>query len=264
MLKVFSFGGGAQSTAALVLAAQGRLDYCTFLFANVGSDSENPDTLDYVHEVAFPFATRHGLTLHELQRHKRDGSVETIYGRITRTDSRSIGIPVYMASGAPGTRQCTYDFKIAVCDKWLKEHGACVEGATVGLGISLDEWSRMRNDSGVAWKKLDYPLIDLRLTRVQCAKIIQQADLPVPPKSSCWFCPYHSTRAWQDLRNTHPHLFEKAVQLETLMNERRAKLGKDRVWLSSKLKPLTQVTTDLIQLSLPEYEEMCESGYCFV
>ena len=41
-------------------------------------------------------------------------------------------------------------------------------------------------------------------------------------------------------------------------------LGKDRVWLSSKVKPLTQITTDLTQLSLPAHEEMCESGYCFV
>src|SRR5947209_1941983 len=50
MLKVFSFGGGVQSTAALVLAARGEIDYQTFLFANVGGDSENPETLRYVRE----------------------------------------------------------------------------------------------------------------------------------------------------------------------------------------------------------------------
>ena len=38
MLKVFSYGGGVQSTAALVLAAQGKIDYQTFLFCNVGAD----------------------------------------------------------------------------------------------------------------------------------------------------------------------------------------------------------------------------------
>jgi 3'-phosphoadenosine 5'-phosphosulfate sulfotransferase (PAPS reductase)/FAD synthetase len=48
MIRVFSYGGGVQSTAALVLAAQGVIDYHTFLFANVGEDSENPDTLAYV------------------------------------------------------------------------------------------------------------------------------------------------------------------------------------------------------------------------
>lgn len=37
-LTVFSFGGGVQSTAALVLAAQGELDCSTFLFANGGGN----------------------------------------------------------------------------------------------------------------------------------------------------------------------------------------------------------------------------------
>ena len=308
MLKVFSYGGGVQSTAALVLAAQGKIDYQTFLFCNVGEDSENPDTLTYVRDIAKPFATAHGLILHELERTRRDGSRETIYGEIIRSDNRSIGIPVYMGSGAPGNRSCTLDFKIAVVDKWLKQQ--TVRGeihamkkalvmrygrgkvdkdalkrvlgtlndffaehdplALVGLGISLDEIQRVKPNmdlSTLAWKVNTHPLIfdvPRPLSRHDCMKIIADVGLPVPPKSSCWFCPYHSTRAWQELRRTRPDLFEKAVQLETLINERRAMLGKDQVWLSSKLKPLTKVTTDLVQLSLLEQEDLCESGYCFV
>jgi 3'-phosphoadenosine 5'-phosphosulfate sulfotransferase (PAPS reductase)/FAD synthetase len=119
-LKAFSFGGGVQSTAALVLAAQGRIDYRTFLFCNVGEDSENPETLTYVHEVAMPFARDRGLDLIELCKVRRDGTVDTIYRTITRPDSRSIGIPVHMSNGAPGRRACTLDFKIRVVDRWLK------------------------------------------------------------------------------------------------------------------------------------------------
>lgn len=278
MLKVFSYGGGVQSTAALVLAAQGKIDYRTFLFCNVGDDSENPETLTYVREVARPFAVQHGLVLHELHRVRRDGSIETIYGKIVRPGSRSIGIPVYLSSGAPAKRSCTMDFKIAVCDRWLKDQGvreALTREKTlahrlprplamVGLGISLDEFGRMRNDSGIEWKQLDYPLIDLRLDRADCIHLIEQAGLPVPPKSSCWFCPYHSTRTWQALRQQHPVLFWRAVDLQRLLNERRAVLGKDQVWLSSKLKPLERVTTDHVQASLFEEEAPCESGYCFV
>lgn len=55
-LRSFSFGGGWQSTAALVLAARGVIDFRTFLFANVGDDSENPETIEYVHQHAMPFA----------------------------------------------------------------------------------------------------------------------------------------------------------------------------------------------------------------
>lgn len=53
-LRTISYGGGVQSTALLVLAATGRIDFTTFLMSNVGDDSEHPDTLTYVHDVAVP------------------------------------------------------------------------------------------------------------------------------------------------------------------------------------------------------------------
>lgn len=268
VLKAFSFGGGVQSTAALVLAAQGRIDYRTFLFCNVGNDSENPDTLTYVQAVAVPFARKQGLELIELQKIRRDGTVDTIYRTMTRPASRSIGIPVHMSNGAPGRRACTLDFKIRVVDRWLKrEWQAHRHGVSVGLGISLDEFTRMRTNTDpdtMAWKTLDYPLIDLRLDRQTCLALIQQAGLPVPPKSSCWFCPYHSQRNWQALRETQPLLFDRAVALERLINERRAVIGKDQVFLSRKCKPLPMATSAYVQSSFLEEDDMCESGYCFV
>src|SRR5579859_7798032 len=124
-LKVFSFGGGVQSTAALVLAAQGKIDYRTFLFANVGIDSENPDTLTYVHEIALPFARQHGIELIEVAR-----PGETLYGRITGEENRGYVIPAYTPTkkgrldGAPGKRVCTLDFKVRVIDGWLSGRGA--------------------------------------------------------------------------------------------------------------------------------------------
>ncbi len=67
-LRTFSYGGGVQSTAALVLAAERRIDFPVFLFANVGDDSESPESLVYVHDVAMPFAAAHGIDLIELRR----------------------------------------------------------------------------------------------------------------------------------------------------------------------------------------------------
>ena len=234
MLNVFSYGGGVQSTAALVLAAQGRIAYSTFLFCNVGQDSENPDTLRYVRDVARPYAQNHGLTLLELQKRRRTGEVDTIYGRLTRPGSSSIGIPIRLANGAPGNRTCTADFKILVVARWTKRQGATPENpATIGLGISLDEFQRMRKDSGIAHERLAYPLIDLRLDRSACVEIIRQAGLPVPPKSSCWFCPFHSVQVWQTMRHQQPALFAKAVELEHLLNEKRAQQGRDQVWLTN-------------------------------
>lgn len=228
----------------------------------MGADSENPKTLDYVHEYTIPYAATHGLLFYELKRTMK-GQEVTLYQEITKEDSSSIGIPVRMGdTGAPGNRRCTFDFKIMVVERWVKPQIDLKAGATIGLGISLDEFQRMRS-SEKPWKTNDYPLIDLRLTRQDCVNIILDAGLPIPPKSSCWFCPYHSQRAWQEMRQDSPELFDKAVALEKLLNERRARLGKDPVFFHRKLKPLAMATTELIQSSLFD-EDACESGYCMV
>lgn len=274
MLRVFSFGGGVQSTAALVLAAQGKIDFKTFLFCNVGEDSENPATLTYVREHVRPYASSHGIELIELQKVLRSGEPVTLYQQLKRPGSKSIGIPVRMSgSGAPGRRSCTVDFKITVVDRWLREHGVGVKatGAQVGLGISLDEIERVKpnmDPDTVAWKKNVFPLLDeveRPLSRQDCINIITSAGLPIPPKSACYFCPYHKLSVWQEMRQIQPEQFWKAVELEKFLNERRASLGMDPVWFTRLLKPLDQATHEYGQRGLfDDALDACESGYCMV
>jgi hypothetical protein len=315
MIKVISFGCGVQSTSLLVLAAQGVIDYKTFLFANVGEDSENPRTLQYFHEVALPYAQSHGIELLELKRMKQVRleteekilEPETLYQRLTRPGSRSVGIPVRMSgNGAPGTRQCTADFKIKVIDKELKSRDnnnattkelkkrflklcgiteinkdtmpvvlrhldqffkANEPYAQVGLGISLDEIQRMKpnmDKETIYWKVNAWPLIDLRMDRQSCVNVIRRAGIEVPESSECWFCPFHTIQQWQKMREDDPEHFWESCHLEKIINERRVALGKDQVWLTNRLKPLEQATTDLEQLSMFKDEIGCDSGYCFL
>lgn len=265
-ITVFSFGGGIQSTAALVLAAQGKLDYRTFLFCNVGDDSEHPATLAYVHNVAMPYAQAHNIALIELQKHQKNGQSDSVLQRLERSAS-SIGIPVRMANGAPGNRTCTVDFKVRVVDAWLRKQGAKKQGAIVGIGFSLDEVLRMKPNTDketMAWKENAFPLVDLRLDRAACTAIIAGAGLPIPPKSSCYFCPFHSPRKWQEMREDEPVLFAKSVALEQFINERRERLGKDHVWLTRFNKPLDKVTTDEATQAYLWEDQQCDSGYCFL
>jgi hypothetical protein len=261
-LSAFSYGGGVQSTAALVLAAERTIDFPLFLFANVGEDSENPRTLDFVEEFAKPYAARMGIELVELHKYTRYGEPITIRSWLDRTE-RSVGIPVYMANGAPGNRLCTYRFKIIVVDKELKRRGVTKhEKAVLGLGISTDEWKRMRKAKDDDVKVFAYPLIDLDLDREACTRLIERAGLPVPPKSSCYFCPFHRIGEWQDMRRNEPDLFAKSVALEDMLNERRAVLGKDAVYLTNRKKPLS----DAIAITdSDEGETSCDiGGYCHV
>jgi hypothetical protein len=259
-VRIFSYGGGVQSTAVLVLASQGKVQYDHFLFANVGEDSEHPDTLEYFKNVAMPFAEQHKLDLQEVRKYRK-GEIETVRSRIFST-AKSVPIPMKMPSGAPGNRSCTMDFKIRVVDRWVNQNRNGDGRLTVGLGISTDEIHRARTREpeeiykGLI-KELEYPLIDMRLSRNDCQRLIADAGLPVPPPSSCYFCPFHSDVAWLELRVNRPDLFEDAVEIEKHLNDKKG------VWMHRKLIPLDQAIPD--QPFLFDIDDMdnCESGYCF-
>ncbi|WP_245771171.1 adenine nucleotide alpha hydrolase family protein [Actinacidiphila guanduensis] len=261
---MISYGGGVQSTALLVLAAKREIDYPTFLFANVGDDSEHPATLAYIRDIAVPFASGTGVELHQLRRTRRDGTTETLMQRLNRPDTRSIPIPVRMANGAPGRRSCTADFKIKVVGRWLRLHGATASApATVGIGISVDEIHRANRRRSEPHEQIDYPLLDLRLRRNDCEQIIRDAGLPVPPKSSCFFCPFRTVDAWRQQRRTEPELFERAIALEKTVNGRRAALGRDSVYLTRFGKPLAEAIPAQCETPPEETEDDgCDSGWC--
>jgi hypothetical protein len=272
-LRTISYGGGVQSTALIVLATQGKLDEIiggkvdAALFSNVGDDSEHPATLEYVRNVATPWALERGLTVQELHRIKRDGSTETLMQRLMKPGSRSLPIPIRMDNGAPGNRSCTVDFKIRVIGKWLKANGASEDDpATVCIGISTDEIQRVSNKRSMPYERPVYPLIELGLDRSACQQLIADAGLPVPPKSSCFFCPFHRPQTWAEMRRDEPELFWSSVELETTLNERRDTLGKDHVYLTPFAKPLAEAIPEA-QDMLPGLEmaggEGCDSGYCW-
>ena len=281
MNRAFSFGGGRQSTAALVLAAQGQLDVNLFIFANVGDDAENPDTLAYIRDHSRPYAEAHGIELVEVQRRFRDGRDPSLYAHLNR-DLRGVAIPMRMGdTGAPVARRCTYDWKIRVIAHYLKRERKWPEPWQVQLGISWDESHRVSDEEtpveqvisegrmveidGIRYEKR-WPLCELRLRVADCQRLIDGAGLPPPPKSSCWFCPFHSRAAWAALRLRQPDLFVRAVALEARQNAVRDSIGKDRLYLTDRLKPL--------DVAIPEGAEQlelfddpgagaCTSGYCW-
>jgi len=274
-MNVFSFGGGRQSVAALVLAAQGKLpiEFDHWLFSNVGDDSEYPATIAYFHNVVIPFAEKHGIDMRMLHKVGRDGQVKTLYGQLLRQESRSVDIPVRMggkADAAPGNRSCTGNFKIAVIAKWLKQNGATADNpASVGVGISLDEVERINSRKAAPYERLVYPLVDLRLRVSDCIRIVREAGLPIPPKSACWFCPMHTPENWQDLRRDDPRLFEQAADLEELLTERRRTLGKDAVYLTrygathgQGLRQVIPAGRELLPFLDEEQDSSCDNGWC--
>lgn len=263
-LRTFSFGGGWQSMASLVLAAEGQIEFSTFLFANVGQDSENPRTLEYVERYAVPYAAANGLTLIQLDRIIKGGRHETIRQRIMASNGSRQTIPVFLSNGKPGKRACTYDFKILVTGAWLKAHGATAESpATVAMGISLDEIGRANAGKAMPYERLVYPLIELGIRRTDCARIIRTAGLPVPPKSSCDFCPMRKIPEWQAMREKDPERFDRACEVEDTINNHLARKGKRPVYLTRLGRPLSDLFKGGDQLPLFDTDdEGCDNGWC--
>jgi hypothetical protein len=259
-LRTFSNGGGVQSTAALVLATRGEIDYRIFIHADVGADSENPATVAYYNEVHHPYAAAHGIQLVDVRLTKKDGTTPTLIERIY-SSPQSVPIPIRGQNGAPMSRTCTGDYKIKPIAKWLKQHGATKDNpAITGLGISLDEFQRMKNNSGITHQVLDYPLIDLRIDRDACKRIIADAGLPPAPKSSCWFCPFHRRTTWQEMHDSEPDLFARSVEIERYLSAKSTSRGKPPLFMTGYAIPLDQVIAG--HQAGMDFDDNCESGYC--
>jgi hypothetical protein len=259
---VFSTGGGVQSTACLVLAAQGKIPYRTFVFSNVGDKAESPETIQYINEIAKPYAKAHGIEWVDVAWVDRQGKKRDLFDDVM-TNERSINIPAFMPGGMPGNRNCTVSYKIKPIAKWIKNNAP---NCTLGKGISTDEPHRATPSRESDGYTSAYPLIELGISRSDCLIIAKEAGLPQPPKSSCWFCPFKTTDQWVTMRRERPELFAKSVELEQVLQKRREVLGKDAVYLSGiggrKEVNLDHVIPDQLGLFGWEPEEGCESGYC--
>lgn len=271
-MRIFSSGGGTQSTAALVLSVQGVIDYPIHIFANVGNNAEDPATIDYINDYIKPYAESNGIQWVEVCK-KRDGKVVDLYD-FAMAAERSIPIPVRMSrSGAPGSRTCTQDWKIVPISNWVKAQipmdvikkanraGRLVNKIGLVLteeesklaafkakeavhnaefpiilakGISTDEAHRARTNSGFHFYRSAYPLIDLNLSRIDCIELVKKAGLPEPPKSSCWFCPFKTFDRWQTMRREKPQLFSKAVAMEKTLSDRAESLGRSKTYFTSR------------------------------
>lgn len=271
-LRVISYGGGVQSTALVVLAAQGKLDDImggpvrTALFANTGDDSEHPGTLKFVREIAVPWAKERGVDIIELQTTK-NGQPTTIWNEIMKPESKRMLIPVYGDINMPLARSCTVDFKIKTVGRWVKANGAKKDDpAQVAIGISTDEIQRAGRGKEEHAQQRVYPLLTLGLDRGKCIQLISDAGLPVPPKSSCFFCPFHRPQVWAEMRRDEPELFEKAQQLEDVMIQKQVDRGKNPVYLTKygvRLSDAIHTAGDTLFSIDPNDEHGCDSGHCF-
>lgn len=240
-ISVLSYSGGVQSTALLVLAAQRKVHVDAVVFCDL-LQAENPATRAYVYTVAKPYAEQNGL---------RFIVAEYDLYQATVDNPKTCHIPFFSVDGYKVlNRQCT---RVAKIEPFYRVGRQLIRELLKGrpkkymrclLGILYDELHRMK-DSRRTWVINEYPLVDLRLTRDDCVRIIEEAQLPIPEKSSCWFCPFLSPGRMERLVERF-HLQDKLDLLDERVNNARG----CKIKLAIKER---RTKRDL----------ECDEGYCF-
>lgn len=224
-LTYLSLGCGVQSSALLVMSALGlrgcpRADFAVF----ADTQDESQWTYEY---LAF---LRRWVAAHEMPIYS------VTKGRLS--DDPTVRIPAFVLGkdgrGAPLSRNCTRDYKIQPIHSFVRRHmrERGISSAVALMGISLDEAHRM-TDARPKWLRHDYPLVDARMTRSACAKLLEENGLPVPRKSACVYCPWHSDAAWRETRDHDPAGWFLAVEFDRrLRAERGASLHRSMIPLA--------------------------------
>jgi 3'-phosphoadenosine 5'-phosphosulfate sulfotransferase (PAPS reductase)/FAD synthetase len=227
---VLSLGAGVQSTTALLLALDGRLEpFDRAVFA----DTHDEPAAVYEH----------------LNRLRGVARIDTVsMGRLADTvRSTFVPIPLYRQGGM-GRRQCTYQYKLRPIRRYLRTFER--EPVDLAVCISTDEIERAK-DSGLKWCRNVFPLLDLGWSRTDClAYLADRWPFPVP-RSACVYCPLKSDREWLDLREHHPDDWAAAVAFD----ESARRFG----YVHRSERPLSEAVLrpeDAGQLAL-ECEGMC-------
>lgn len=201
MKRILSYGGGLQTTALMVLA-KSKVDFDLAVFSDTGG--EKPETYWYMENYAKQILRDKGIPL-IVTRNELPSCQPDLYGWLWRHGQIP---PIH------GKRLCSVKFKVEAVERYLKG-----EEYTTLIGFSLEETNRAEKSERFSHK--EYPLIDLQLTADDCRVIIREYGLPLPLKSSCFFCPFQHPVEWNWLKNKHRDLFDKALALEAHYHERR-------------------------------------------
>lgn len=250
--NVLNLGAGVQSSCLALMAAKGEIgpmpDFAVFADTQAEPASVYK-WLDWL-EAQLPYpvvrVTRGNLTDDSmLVRNKEDG--KTYLKRMIPVFGQMPNGEIVAALG----RKCTADYKIQPIIKHIRSacgitHGQKEITVTQWIGISYDEMQRMKTPSN-AWTQHRWPLVERKMRRGHCIDWMKSNGYPEPPRSACYYCPFHSDDEWRRLRNDDPEHFAKAVEFDKSYRENfrtNDKTMRMSVYLHRACKPLDQIDFD--------------------
>jgi hypothetical protein len=261
-MKVLSLGMGVQSTALYYMSSMGELpkfDYAIF----VDPGREKIKTYGYLKFLQAWQKDNNGLPIIVVR--KLNLWKDLLISQNSR-GRRFSSIPAYTKNldGTTGMlrRQCTKEYKVDQVDKEIRQILAVKrilnQKIEVWKGISLEEIERLSIPE-VFWKVHVYPFCGYTVSRISRRKVDTQKfeskimsrndiinwynakGLPVPPKSSCVFCPFQSEAAWYDMKVNSPSDFKAAVRIDNAIRNSSQKGVENQIFLHESCTPLSEI-----------------------
>ncbi|RNI26608.1 hypothetical protein [Rufibacter latericius] len=131
---------------------------------------------------------------------------EGLYQEVLRRES--------LPSIAFGFKTCSIKWKITPVDRYVAKH---LKGRKLVKYVAYDASESHRiKDYSTEKERVVYPLVEWGMDRFDCMAYIHKAGLPVPQKSSCFFCPNMKEREIKQLQAAEPDLLEMALNLEKI------------------------------------------------
>lgn len=278
-MKILALGLGVQSTWLYYAVSLGILPPLdAAIFIDTGREkTKTIQYLQYLQDWAKNNSTIPIIVIQEKNLYK------DLLKQVNVRGARFASIPAFTKNNDGSTgmlkRQCTYDYKIDQTDKvirrllGLKPKQRVKETVEIWKGISLDEIQRMSIPKE-KWKIHVYPFCDyqipsdgqatrltwnFKMSRTSILNQYQQHHLPIPPKSSCVFCPYQSDHSWYDMKINEPDDFAAAIAVDEAIRDSTQKGINNPAYLHETCKPLQQV--DFSQQATDLWHGEC-SGNC--
>lgn len=242
MIHVLNLGAGVQSSTMALMAARGEITPmpdCA-IFADTGWEPKKVyEYLDWL-KTQLPFEV-HVVSAGNIREdvlNPKEGKGQANPPFYTRGPDGSKGI---------ARRSCTTDYKVQPIRLKVRELLGIKKGqrapkdvlVTQWIGISKDEIQRMK-ESTDPYARHRWPLLEKRMTRIDCLRWMESNGYPLPHKSSCLGCPYHSNAQWREVK-ADPEAWNDVVEFDRLIRSGRIRGLDHDAYLHRDGIPLDQV-----------------------
>lgn len=204
---------GKDSLATVILAKEHGEPLDAVVYSEVMFDKdisgEVPDHRDFIYNVAIPKLESWGIPTIVLRAEKT--FLDLFYHVITRSkiperNGKYSGFP--MVGGCFVNSQC----KFPPIDAFLRSHPLVKRY----VGIAADERKRLNKLDGITKISL---LGKYNVSEERAAELCRHYGLLSPiydfsNRNGCWFCPNASDRQLRHMRDCHPELWEKLLDLQ--------------------------------------------------